>query len=195
LGPAPDKRSRGELVLEALDHADAKDAAGALSDLDPAAYRPFNMIVADNRDAYWLARAEKPWSPDQPLRLERIPEGLSMFTAYDRNDASDNRIAAYLPKFQAATPPDPDKNAWDSWRTLLAGPEVRGQAHSAMTFRMDGALEKAGKGIFGTSSSSLLALPSPEAAFGPEKKQPIWLFAAGAPESAAFQPVDISVSA
>src|SRR3546814_5219481 len=26
LGPAPDKRSRGELVLDALDHADAADA-------------------------------------------------------------------------------------------------------------------------------------------------------------------------
>src|SRR5690349_16414791 len=54
LGPAPGRRSRGELVLEALDHADAADAAGALTALDPAAYRPFNLIVADNRDAFWL---------------------------------------------------------------------------------------------------------------------------------------------
>ena len=37
LGPAPHKRSRGELVLEALDHADADAAAQALSDVDPAA--------------------------------------------------------------------------------------------------------------------------------------------------------------
>src|SRR5215472_12933777 len=36
LGPAPDRRSRGELVLEALDHADAVTAAEALSYLDPA---------------------------------------------------------------------------------------------------------------------------------------------------------------
>ncbi len=83
LGPAPGKRSRGELVLEALDHADAKDAAGALSDLDPGAYRPFNMVIADNRDAWWLSAAEKPWKADQPVRLERIPEGLSMFTAFE----------------------------------------------------------------------------------------------------------------
>lgn len=54
LGPAPDKRSRGELVLEALDHSDAKDAANALADVDVNAYRPFNMIVGDNRDVFWL---------------------------------------------------------------------------------------------------------------------------------------------
>src|SRR5580693_2543958 len=54
LGPAPGQRSRGELVLEALDHADAKAAAAALGALEPAAYRTFNLIVADNIDAFWL---------------------------------------------------------------------------------------------------------------------------------------------
>ena len=43
LGPEAGKRSRGELVLEALDHADADAAAVALADLDGTAYRPFNM--------------------------------------------------------------------------------------------------------------------------------------------------------
>src|SRR5262245_2863363 len=54
LGPAPGRRSRGELVLEALDHADATEAVKALQDLDPAAYRAFNMVVADSANAYWL---------------------------------------------------------------------------------------------------------------------------------------------
>src|SRR5258708_5262957 len=54
LGQATGMRSRGELVLEALDHADAVAAAAALTHLDPAAYRTFNLIVADNRDAFWL---------------------------------------------------------------------------------------------------------------------------------------------
>lgn len=54
LGPIDGVRSRGELVLEALDHADARDAAEALSHLDARAYRAFNLFVADNRDAYWL---------------------------------------------------------------------------------------------------------------------------------------------
>src|SRR5690606_37967279 len=54
LGPQTGKRSRGELVLEALDHADARTAAEALADLDGNAYRAFNMVIADNRDAFWL---------------------------------------------------------------------------------------------------------------------------------------------
>jgi len=110
LGPAAGKRSRGELVLDALDHGDATDAAAALRDIDPTAYRPFNMLIADNRDAWWLALT----GPGTNVRLERIPEGLSMFTAQERNDVTDPRIATYLPKFQAATPPDPATGQWDT---------------------------------------------------------------------------------
>src|SRR6202521_5133262 len=58
LGPAPGQRSRGELVLEALDHADARDAAEALGHIDPRAYRPFNMIVAGESDAFWIRHAD-----------------------------------------------------------------------------------------------------------------------------------------
>lgn len=176
LGPAPGKRSRGELVLEALDHGDASDAAAALRDIDPTAYRPFNMVIADNRDAWWLALA----GPGRAPRLERIPEGLSMFTAHDRNDVSDPRIAAYLPRFGAAAPPAPDANEWESWRSLLASTDAAAGVR-AMSFQTDSG--------FGTSSSSLLALPSPEAVFGPEKKRPQWLFAPGPPQSTAFEAV------
>ena len=57
LGPAPGKRSRGELVLDALDHAEAYIAADALRALDPAAYRPFNLVLADAVDAFVLVHA------------------------------------------------------------------------------------------------------------------------------------------
>ena len=48
LGPEPGKRSRGELVLEALDHSDAEVAVEQLRHLDPRAYRSFNLVIADN---------------------------------------------------------------------------------------------------------------------------------------------------
>src|SRR6267378_1705049 len=81
LGPAPGQRSRGELVLEALDHADAVSAASALSHLDPAAYRTFNLIVADNRDAFWLRH-------DGAGRIAAHPlaDGLSLIAAGDVNE-------------------------------------------------------------------------------------------------------------
>src|SRR5712672_2709720 len=61
LGPATGLRSRGELVLEALDHADAAAAAAALAQLNTAAYRSFNLILADNRAGLnWRGR---PFAP------------------------------------------------------------------------------------------------------------------------------------
>lgn len=180
LGPAPGKRSRGELVLEAMDHGDAKDAARFLKDIDPRAYRPFNMLIADNRDAWWLALKDDA----SDITLEAIPEGLSMFTAHDRNDHNDPRIASYLPQFQNAPPPAPEAGNWSSWKDLFGTTTATGAPHTAMSFKTDSG--------FGTSSSSLLALPSVEMAFGPDKIRPIWLFAPGPPESAKFGPVDIS---
>jgi uncharacterized protein with NRDE domain len=182
LGPAPGKRSRGELVLEALDHADAVDAAKALSALDPAAYRPFNLVIADTRDAWWLALTAAGQETGAGVRAEPIPPGLSMFTAGDRNDTRDGRIAAYRDAFAAATPPDPTAHDWRTWESLLAD-RGNGEPVNAMTFRTPGG--------FGTSSSSLLALPSVAAAHGPAKLRPVWRFAAGPPDAAPFAPVAV----
>src|SRR5215472_6658093 len=81
LGPTPDRRSRGELVLEALDHADAVDAANALSYLDPDAYRTFNLIVADERDGFWMRHAG-----GSRIEVHPIKDGLSLIAAGDIDD-------------------------------------------------------------------------------------------------------------
>src|SRR3954470_11020762 len=92
LGPAEGLRSRGELVLEALDHADAVEAAAALSHLDPTAYRTFNLIVADERDAFWLRHAG-----GARIELHPIKEGLSMIAAGDLDDVGTRRLELALP--------------------------------------------------------------------------------------------------
>ena len=53
LGPQAGRRSRGELVLKALAHSAATAAATALTELEPALYRSFNLVVADHREAIW----------------------------------------------------------------------------------------------------------------------------------------------
>ena len=106
LGPAAGLRSRGELVLEALDHADAVAAAAALSDLDPEAYRSFNLIVADNREAFWLRR-RGPGS-----RRIRCKEGLSIIAAGDLDELATRRLRLALPAFRAGPTPDPDNEDW-----------------------------------------------------------------------------------
>ena len=174
LGPDPEKRSRGEIVLEALDHPDAEAAAVALSDLEPGAYRPFNLVIADNRDAWWL-RSDGAAGPGHVERFE-VPEGLSMFTARDRNDRASTRIELYLPKFQAAKAPDPDTGDWSSWETLMAAKEkIPGVGE-------DGAMRvETGVG-FATMSSSLIALP---AADRPDIDL-VWRFSEQAPEPGGY---------
>jgi hypothetical protein len=184
LGPEPGKRSRGELVLEALDHADAVDAADALAHLEARSYRPFNMVVADNRDAFWL-RAD-----GRHVSVHEIPPGLHMLTALDLDDTASPRVAAYLPRFVAAPPPipavdHPGGGDWLGWSTLMAdrGATRDGEEVAAMCFtRPDG---------FGTVSSSLIAVPAVDIPETP----PIWLFSAGKPGREPYQRVPTRTAA
>lgn len=58
LGPAPDRPSRGELVLEALGHTDLQAAAAALVARAPDAYRSFNLVLADTRQVLLVQHRE-----------------------------------------------------------------------------------------------------------------------------------------
>lgn len=176
LGPQAGLRSRGELVLEALDHADGAAAAQALKDLDPGAYRAFNMVVADNRDAFWLRNLghANGW-----IDCWELPPGLSMITAHDRNDTvGSGRQRRHLPRFESAPAPDPESGDWRAWESLLGSSETDpgGAPTDAMAFATaDG---------FGTLSSSLVALP----AIG-RQRRPVWRFAAGHPNHYPFEDV------
>ncbi len=178
LGPDEVLRSRGELVLEALDHADAVEAATALRDLDARAYRAFNLIVADDRDAWWI-KGEGPGGGGA-VHIGEVPEGLSMLTAYDLNDPMSPRTRLYLPRFRAAPAPDPDSGRWEGWSALLAAREHETGAgpQEAMSIVTPFGFE--------TVSSSLLALP----ATGDETRRNQWLYANGQPGEAPFEAVE-----
>jgi uncharacterized protein with NRDE domain len=148
LGPADGQRSRGELVLEALDHPDAVAAAEALTHLDPAAYRTFNLIVADNRDAFWLRHAD-----GRSIDAWPIAEGLSLIDSGELNRPNNRRVTLATPRFRAAAPPDPDHDDWRDWEALLSDDESpAGEAPgSSLRFLMPHG--------YGTVSSALIALP------------------------------------
>ncbi|MGE3933860.1 MAG: NRDE family protein [Rhodospirillaceae bacterium] len=179
LGPDPRLRTRGELVLEALDHADAVAAAHALTGLDGRSYRSFNMVIADNRDAFWLRSLGE--AGGGKVEAKELPPGLSMLTSRDLDDPDSPRIRLYRPRFEAAAAPDPDRGDWSAWEALLAHQEYLpgegpGEAMTVITDRG-----------FGTLSSSLIALPAIEAV----GTKPIWRFAAGRPGEAAYEPVEV----
>jgi hypothetical protein len=178
LGPEGGKRSRGELVLEALDHAEAGEAAGALADLHPDAYRPFNLIIADPRHCYWLRHGE-----DGEIRVHPVPAGLHMLASTELDDMAHPRISRFLPAYRGAAEPDPELGDWFGWVGLLQGRDrdAAGVAASAMNLtdiQLDGR-------DFGTLSSSLIALP----AYPGFNQQPVFLHADGAPDKASFEPV------
>ena len=179
LGPEPGYRSRGELPLEALDHAEASTAAEALSAIESASYRSFNAVIADRQDAYWLRSAGAEEGRGAAVEVMALPAGLSMITAYDRNDTRSQRIRLYLPRFSEARPPDPASGDWRAWQALLASRlhDTDAGPSGAMTVVTDGG--------FGTVSSSLVALPA--AALVDEA--PRWLFADGRPGEVAYQRV------
>ncbi|TVR84432.1 MAG: hypothetical protein EA405_01755 [Rhodospirillales bacterium] len=181
LGPAPGLRSRGELPLEALDHADARSAAEALAALDPDAYRPFNLFVADAREAYWIraTHAEGGVAGHGRLDVFPIPAGCSMLTAYDLNDTGSPRIGRHLPRFRHAAVPDPERDDWSGWTALMAD-----QSHDPAV-GPGGAMTVVTETGFGTVSSTLLALPG----VGRWGVKPVWRFAAGRPSEAPYRPV------
>jgi hypothetical protein len=180
LGPAAGRRSRGELVLEALDHADAAAAAEALADLNPRAYRPFNLVIADDRDAFCLYHRDD--SGPQRLEVAVLPAGLSVITAFDRNDPADPRIRGALPRLAQAATPDPDRDDWRDWQALLGSrqPTEDGDPRSALCFTTASG--------FATGSSALIALPDQRQSGQPH---PRWVFAAGPPDGTPWSPVPL----
>lgn len=173
LGPAPGKASRGALPLMALDHADAEAGAAAVAGLDGSAYRPFNLLVADARRAYWLRLGEG----SRVIETSAVPEGVSMLTAHDLNDPASPRIRHYLPRFRGAAPPTPPDD-WSAWAALLASRDhdPADGPHGAMTI-------PASHG-FGTVSASLLALGHDGTG--------VWRFADGPPDTVPFRDIPLA---
>lgn len=176
LGPLPDKRSRGELVLMALDYEDAATAVKALAELDGRAYRPFNLAIADGYDAFWLRNLG-----EKAVECWPLPPGISLITAHDRNDPESMRIRTYLPHFERAHLPDPGRGHWEAWEALLSNREFDAEAGPTS------AMSIVDEGGFGTVSSALIALPSPSQIGA----LPIFRFANGRPDKTPFEDVVI----
>lgn len=135
LGPAPGKRSRGELPLLALREASLQEAEAKMLALDAGQYRSFNLVLADARGAVFL-RGLEAGAP----QAQRLDAGCWMITSGEANDTASPRIARHLPKFRTARAED--------WPALLADdapPE-------------DSALNIPPHGGFGTVSSALITL-------------------------------------
>lgn len=174
LGPAPGKRSRGELPILALRPDTAEAGAAAIAALDAGAWRPFNMVIADAAGA-WFLRGLGAGRPEAVA----LVEGVSMVTAHDPNDLASPRTRRHLPRFQATPPPDPARDDWARWEALLADDGTGGEGVGA-------ALNVPPVAGFGTVCSSLVALGAAGGA--------AWRFCAGRPAPGAFHPVPLETA-
>jgi hypothetical protein len=152
-----------------------------MTELNPRAYRPFNMVVAGAGGAFYIAHRGE----DRAPVVRRLGPGLTMLTAREPDDPSSPRIAHHRPFFEAAPAPDPAGGDFAAWEKLLAstarapgiGPE------GAMCIRLPSG--------FGTVSSALIALPAQDRGNAGEAR-PVFRFAAGPPDRAPFGPVNLA---
>ena len=174
LGSTPNKRSRGELPLEACDHAEAIEAARAMANIEPTSYRSFNLIIADTLEAFWIK------SNGKSILKTPIPEGLSMITSEDLNSiVQSSRIRFHLNRFRHAKPPDPQKGDWDEWKALMGSRDKEPGAGVRGAMNLNPELG------FGTVSSSLIALPHIRCM----EAHPNWLYCSGRPDEVPYEPV------
>ena len=82
--PAADLQSRGDVVMMALEAESAADAVRAIEGLEEAAYNPFQLLVADGRDAFLVVYRDRP----RVVALEPGPHIVG--------NVEDERIAAAL---------------------------------------------------------------------------------------------------
>lgn len=172
LGPAPGKRSRGELPLMALEAPTAQAAAARLAALDAGAWRPFNMVIADAAAAFFL----RGLGAGRPEALP-LPEGISLVTAHDPNDLDSPRTRRHLPRFRAAPPPNPATGDWAGWEALLADDSTGAEGPGA-------ALNVPPRDGFGTVSASLVALGA--------AGERVWRFSPAPPASGGFAEVTLA---
>jgi uncharacterized protein with NRDE domain len=160
LGPAPGKKSRGQLPLLALREETAAAAAQVIGALDAGDYRAFNLVLADAFGAFFI----RGMGAGRPEIMPLAP-GVHMITAGEPDDSTRPRIARHLPRFQAAP--------FAQWGRLLA--DQSGERGARINIR---AAENDG---FGTVCASLVALP--------RQGKAVQKFAAGAPDVAEFKEV------
>jgi len=168
-GPAPCRRSRGLLCLEMLQTASPDAAAALLARVRPETYNPFNLLVADHRQA--LVATSGP----ETVRLTRLPPGVHLLTNLELNDPTCPRIARSSSRFAALRlPTNGDASALiEPLRELLADHatalDPRADVIETLCVHRPG---------YGTRSSSIVAL----AANG----SPRWWHSAGPPCRSPF---------
>jgi|SRR5688572_31821949 uncharacterized protein with NRDE domain len=154
------RRSRGELVLEALDHDSAESAALAVAGLDPHCENAFNLAIADEYSAHLIS------CDGDAITHRRLSPGLHVITERSFETGPTAREFMIRSRLDALTEPDAEVLT-----TLLS-------SHSEDGF--EGVCVHVPRLNYGTRSSTILRV-SNDVSF---------LFADGPPHQTPYLQVD-----
>lgn len=145
------KKTRGNIPLKALQYKSSIEAIEAIKKLDFENYQSFNLIVADNSDAFWI----KYDSQNNEQAVQNIQPGLSMIAAHELNDLSSPRIENYITKFNELSQKHHNIDDLERWKDLILDPTPEDFTNSSKAFKYLNI--RYGKD-YGTTSSSILYL-------------------------------------
>lgn len=168
----PKRRSRGLLTLDALRSSSARQAAAAVRRQPADRYNPFNLLIADAREAYVL------FPRDGALHTQALGSGVHLLTNMNPNDPECPRIAHSFRLFEAVV----DKLG-DGWQAAGEVTELFRLLHERLSDHatpLDPRADDPRNGLcihldgYGTRSSSLLA-------YSMHQRRFIYHFTPGAP--------------
>jgi uncharacterized protein with NRDE domain len=139
----PTRRSRGQLVLDALGADSARAAADALAELGPGLYNPFNLFVADAQDAFAVVYEGSP-------RAISLEPGAHVIGNADPNAREVAKIGRTLDRAEAVVAGPPAQIA--NGLAAICRSHEAGEDPLASTC--------VHREIYGTRSSTLLRLGS-----------------------------------
>ncbi len=93
--PDPGRRSRGELVLDALEHESAEQAARSFEKLECGRYNPCNLVVADRERAFVMSYRERAET------LQELLPGVHVIGNADPDDRGHPKTARILERVEA----------------------------------------------------------------------------------------------
>ena len=167
------KKTRGEIILKILKGKSAVESINIFKKINMSFYDGFNLIIADKNNAYWI----KFYKSNKNSKINKIPEGISVITDNDLNNKRDLKINYYKKLFESTKAPEPDKNLWKDWESLLSSSKIDSQTNKnqAICFNLNNQ--------FGTVSSTIISISS--------KNNYIYRYTEKSPKNCKFKKINL----
>ena len=112
-------QSRSKIIFLSLKTANTLETAVEnLLKVDVSSYKPFNLILVDNKNILWATNFYDNTVKSQ-TSTSLIKDDLIFVNRSHPNDLSEKRIALNIDKFRILKEPNPIENIWDDWSQIL----------------------------------------------------------------------------